>query len=362
MRILLLGEYSGFFKNLKSGLLKLGHEVTLLANGDEFKQIKGADAPLNKNLSQSFFKKVYRKMFEPFFDKRLYQDYDAVLLINTEVFYPKVMGRVLKKLKKHNKKVFLSSCGYDLAIYKAFLEGKFEYYMFENNYKTVNRFNGPSWKKFNERETEFKLIDKYIDCVIPTAYDYIVGYKRKYCPIILLPIDCDETKFNENKVNDKVVFFHGLNREEEKGTKYIVEALNMLKEKYPDDVEVIVDGKMPYDKYVQVMNKANVVLDQCKSYWYGMNAIIAMAQGKVVCSGARDESLAEVNISREECPVIEIKPNAEFIFKKLEQLVLHKEKIPELGRKSRAYVEKYHECQVVAQQYINVFNKEEEKV
>ena len=37
MKILLLGEYSGLFNSLKEGLVELGHNVTLISDGDGFK-------------------------------------------------------------------------------------------------------------------------------------------------------------------------------------------------------------------------------------------------------------------------------------------------------------------------------------
>ena len=37
MKILLLGEYSAIHKNLREGLISLGHEVNLASNGDGWK-------------------------------------------------------------------------------------------------------------------------------------------------------------------------------------------------------------------------------------------------------------------------------------------------------------------------------------
>lgn len=37
-KILLLGEYSGLYHNLKQGLQELGADVTLAANGDAWKK------------------------------------------------------------------------------------------------------------------------------------------------------------------------------------------------------------------------------------------------------------------------------------------------------------------------------------
>ena len=42
LSILLVGEFSGFYVNLKEGLKALGHNVLLLANQDGWKKIKGA--------------------------------------------------------------------------------------------------------------------------------------------------------------------------------------------------------------------------------------------------------------------------------------------------------------------------------
>lgn len=46
MRILLLGDYSGFFVNLKDGLVELGHDVSLATAGDGFKRISNSDLPM----------------------------------------------------------------------------------------------------------------------------------------------------------------------------------------------------------------------------------------------------------------------------------------------------------------------------
>lgn len=46
MKVLLLGEFSGLYRYLKQGLLELGIDTTLAANGDLWKNIGGADFPL----------------------------------------------------------------------------------------------------------------------------------------------------------------------------------------------------------------------------------------------------------------------------------------------------------------------------
>ena len=354
MKVLLIGEYSGFFSNLKQGLKELGINVTLIANYDGFKKIGGADYSLYNESKKSIIYKVYSRLIKPLFYGPFYRKYDCVILINMEVFNPWIIERVLKKIKKRSNKILLSSCGYDYALYKAFIRGRFDYYMFDSNYQTMDRFSGRFFKKYTLNGKEDKLIDKYIDLVVPTAYEYRIGYESKVSKIVLLPFNYKEIKLMDNKVDGKIVFFHGITREKEKGTEFIVEALNRLQSKYPDNVEIVVDGKMPYERYKNVIKRANVIIDQCKSYWYGMNALISLSLGKVVLSGARDESLNALEMKRSECPIIPIEPNADDIFEKLESIVLGDVDIVSLGKKGREYVEKYHDYVSIAKQYLEI--------
>ena len=357
MRFLLLGEFSGFFLNLKKGLERMGHQVVLYADGDGFKNIPGADDRLYKP-SKSFITKVFRLTIGPFFDKRLSQDYDAVLIINLGLFEPFVVRHILKKMRKHNKKLFLSSCGYDYALLKAFRSGKFEYYMFDENLNSLPRYSHLRWRLYDHFANEEKNIKRYINIVIPTAYDYTLGYNdSSISKVIPLPLDCDSIDYSENSVSDKIIIFHGINRELEKGTKYIREAMLRLKERYPDLVEIVFEGNMPYKDYLQLLRKVNIVVDQCKGFFYGMNACIAMAMGKVVLCGINEESMNAIGTTKDECPVVPIKRDADVIFQRLESIVTNPTIIEELGRKGRQYVEKYHDSIKVALQYEKIFKE-----
>ena len=57
MRILLVGEYSRLHNSLKEGLQALGHEVTLVSTGDEFKNFP-SDVLLKRKYDSGISKKV----------------------------------------------------------------------------------------------------------------------------------------------------------------------------------------------------------------------------------------------------------------------------------------------------------------
>ena len=53
MRILLIGEYSRLHNSLKEGLLHLGHDVTLVGDGDDFKNYP-VDYSIDSKISKYF--------------------------------------------------------------------------------------------------------------------------------------------------------------------------------------------------------------------------------------------------------------------------------------------------------------------
>ena len=100
--------------------------------------------------------------------------------------------------------------------------------------------------------------------IIPTFYDYTEPWALHKDSVennTFAQIQLQSNLFPRKK--DRVIFFHGLNSECKKGTKYIRKALENIQQKYTNDVEVIIDGYMPQEKYLALMKKADVVIDQC---------------------------------------------------------------------------------------------------
>lgn len=335
MKVLLLGEFSGFYKYLREGLQQIGVDVQWYAGGDGFKQINGMDGDITGHTGI----KLIDKILYPFFLVRRFRGYDIVQIVNPLIFSPRINARLIRTIKKKNKLLVVSAVGTDYSVY-AYQQKEnkeYGYYLLDDcddydiYYQEECRYT-----------RDYEAVMKYCDAIIPGSYEYALAYKNhpKVLPIIRYPINFDTIAYRENTVGDKVIFFHGLNREKFKGTKYIREAMEELKKKYPNEVEIIIDGRMPFDKYLEVMQKANVIIDQCKSYGQGINALIAMAQGKVVLSGAEEEAI-DADIT-DECPVWNIKPNKEQIFSVLEEVLLNRQNITEWGRRSREYIEKYY--------------------
>lgn len=370
MRILIIGEYSGFAKNLSIGLKSLGHSTLTFTWGDGFKKIKQDDAVFLdcsnyhigkiqirgswrlKSFLQSF--RLMHKVYS--FDK----DYlfDVILVVNAaflrkqcRFWNPRFSKSMLCHLLKENdmSNIYLSACGND--------------YVYDSYMRNLEKISTYEIRKYEAGLTRelgfFHYYTEYIKKVIPICYDYAVAYRNspldkgiKLYTTIPLPIDASNIN-PSNILSERIVIFHGINRPE-KGTKIIMQAMYMLKDKYPNEVDILAKGKMPIDEYLKLMSLVNIVIDQCHSYSYGMNALYAMAMGKVVLSGNEPECSQEYGIS--DIPVINIHPNVNQIYFELEKLILHKEKLVEIGKKTREFIEKFHNPKRIAELYISAFN------
>ena len=359
MKVLLLGEYSGFYKNLYSGLKKLDVDVTWASNGDSWKKIGGASETIYKwDPNASKLSKFKMAGLDPLFDKRFF-NYDIVQAVNPILFWSYINNIIVQRIIRHNNRFFVNAAGDDYFLFKAWENGKYyKYYIYDDNPELVSKWSGGIQSWFDIRSC--KQIMAKADGIIPIIpYEYEVPYnnfsnKRK---CILLPVNIDEIEYNENNIkNDKIVFFHGINRVKDKGSNYIIAAMKLIQEKYPNDVECIIANRMPYNQYWNAIKNANVIIDQCKGYGYGVNAIISMAKGKVVMSGAEKDMLNAGHLDN--CPIINILPNVQQICNEMEKIIAKRKDIfPNVGFLGRQYVELNHNYLTIAKQYLDEWKK-----
>ena len=345
MKVLLLGEFSGLHRFLKEGLNELGVETQLVADGDGWKKISGGDDCLNRDQN---IVQIYKKAIR-------YSGYDVVQLINTSIFPTIINSSLIGRLSRLNNCMSLVAAGGDYRLVCSYKQGCFEYYLFDYDKSFLKKYDVKSIKGIAHIYNDIK-VEKTVDVIIPNMYEYMVGYKAtKRTPVIPLPINVKNIEYRENIVKKKLCLFHGINRPLEKGTPFIFEALKRLEDNYPNDVKVITCERLPYDEYVEVMRETNVLIDQCCGYGYGINACIALAQGKAVLSCNSEENKQAMGVT--DCPILPIVPNPDQIYQQLLWLLEHRNQIPLLGYKSRKYVEDIHDNIMIAQRYIEAWKQ-----
>ena len=71
-----------------------------------------------------------------------------------------------------------------------------------------------------------------------------------------------------------------------KGTRFIESAFKKLENSKFHNHEFVIKGQLPLKQYLKEIESSTIIVDQCFSRSYGMNALYAMSLGKVVLSGA----------------------------------------------------------------------------
>lgn len=355
MKILLIGEFSGLQNELKSGLLSLGHEVTLAAASDFYKKYP---ADINLGYGENIFSYKLRQLIYPFLNLNKFTGYDVVHVVN---FYtiPRLVKLnlfLLNFLKKNNGILTLSGAGDD-PFFVNYSEKTMRYSPIPWDEK-IDRGGKNHYMRTSEQILAMHECMKIIDRVIPIMFEYYstfveAGYSEKTVKPIPIPINVSKFKASYLE-SDKLIFFHGLNRPGFKGTFLIKEAFDRLTANYPNDVECIVDGRMAFEDYIKVLSKTNVSVDQVFSYSLAMNALYSMVQGKVVCGGAETEST--ILYGGELPPVFNLQPNSNDIYDTFVNILEQKNNLIQISNSSRLFVENYHDGSKVAQQYINCWN------
>ncbi len=356
MRILLFGEYSGLFNSLKKGLLEEGHEVTTASDGNGYKNFpRDVDWKSNPKLGRIQHIVELSKLFQ---QRSLLKGYDVVLMISPSVFsrYRLVNKPVADFLIKNNGKVFLSGAGMTPVVAQYWFNSSDKYH----GYLVGNIEDNPSLGKrlhADAAKWEYELLDM-INGYIPIWYEYAQPFKNhpKFTKTLRIPIDLSDHKYVPNVIKDKIVFFHGVpSRVHAKGTPYIQEAFSKMRDKYEDKAEFICAGGLPFNEYMNLVARTNVILDDANSCSIAMNGLFSLAKGKIVMGGA--EPIANKELGLEWNPVYNLCPNVDQICSCIEDVINKKEQIKEMGLKGRRFVEQYHDCRDVAKQYVEIFEK-----
>jgi glycosyltransferase involved in cell wall biosynthesis len=354
MRVLLLGEFSALHKNLKEGLVALGHDVTIASAGDGWKRIEG-DIDLGSS-KKKLIRKI-EKLYKLIKAIPKFKNYDVVQFV-APVLFPRFLGLnsfIVNYIFEHNKKIFLVGAGCNDSATSDFLEANFKY---PQLYEEIKKSNPSMWSQTPEGRKYNDWFLSKCNGFIPIMYEYAQGYRdigySKLCPTIPIPINIDKIQYEDNIFGEKLVVFHGLNREGVKGTPIIREAMEKLQRDYPNEVECVIDGKMPLDVYLNFLGRVNVIIDQAYSVSIGVNGVYNLAMGKVVVGGGEQEFLDEFKL--QSSPLIPIEPAVEDIYNQLEIIIKKKDKIRNMGRVSRNFAEQVHDYRKVAQQYVDAWN------
>jgi len=373
MRILLVGEYSRLHNSLKEALARLGHEVTIVGNGDGFKNYPvdhNIDARFSKSKIPNLFRQVVFRIFKYDFAKMengirfklllpKLKGYDIVQLIS-ETPVQTSLGfeySLLKKLRAQNRKMIMLSSGTDTLFMQAVKDKKFRYSLLDEYIKNptvIEEYRHVLQSLESKYKKHYQKMLRLVSGVIATDIDYAIGLEGKpeFLGMVPNPVNVDKAPFTSMEISGTIVIFHGINRlnYHKKGNAYFEKALDIIRQKYPGKVRVITAESLPYDEYISLYNEAHIVLDQVNAYDQGYNALEAMAKGKVVFTGAEKEFSDYYQLT--ERVAVNALPNVDSIVKELSFLIENPSEIIAMGKRARAFIEKEHDYIAIAEKYL----------
>lgn len=367
MKILLLGEYSNVHWTLAEGLRTLGHEVTVVSDGDRWKNYP-RDIDLRRRSLSTLHTLHYLWQLHRLWPRL--EGYDVVQLINP-VFIDLRAERILpyyERLRRQNGRLFLGAFGIDKPWVEeglkpdTFRYSDFYLYGQPRLYPEAEQMRR-DWL-LGPKGTLYDHIAHDCDGIISGLYEYhrchLSHYAHKLCHI---PFPIHRARVSPVQPHPEypgIRFFIGIQRHRSryKGTDLMLRALQRLKTLHPKAMEIVQVENVPYARYQQLMDTSDVLLDQLYSYTPGMNGLLAMAKGLVLVGGGEEEHyqlLGEPTLR----PILNVQPSEEDVVQQIEQrLLAHPDDLRQLSLDSLTYIGRWHDHIRVAQQYLDFWRAE----
>jgi glycosyltransferase involved in cell wall biosynthesis len=362
MKILLMGDASNFHHSLSLGLRKAGHDVVVASNGSRWMDTE-RDIDLHRSHGK-FGGMVYWLTLQ--MKKSLFTGFDVVSIVNP-IFIeqrPKRNKIFFDYLKQNNKKIFLTALGTDPFYVEECLDInsplRYSEWRIGNNTGPLQLSDKGAVNRWLSTQLVQECHHVYdnLDGAVTALYEYQCSVSKHLPKEKVayggIPIDTDAIQPIALPDNpDKIKFFLGMHsyRQAEKGTDRLLAVAKRIVDAYPDKCELEIVRNLPYNEYLGRMRNAHVVLDQLYSYTPATNALIAMAMGLNVVSGAEPEYYDFIGEDKLH-PIINAIPDDEELYHTLEDIVTHPEYLARRGRESREFVVKHNSLSVVSNRFI----------
>jgi len=367
MKILLLGEASYLHNTLKKGLLERGHRVILASDGNGWHN-SPRDIDLRRDIQRwgklSGLLVLWRILTHLF----SFCGNDIVQVHNYQFvpLKPPCNKLIFRLLKLTNRKVVKGCWGDDPQIFKMQAEGIPTY---SDTYWNGHLQNIEANKERIAEQMIPSLVDcwQYIsihaDALIPCLYEYYLcyhtpGYQERL-HYISLPMEVPTTYEGNIKCKGKVIkVLVGLQPKREflKGALKIARFVEIVAKRHPGKIDIRYVEGAPYDEYCRMIDEADVLVDQFYSYTPSMNSLAAMVRGTVVIGGGEEEYYQFIG-EQQLRPIINVSPeypddeNVSII----EETFFTDGKLFDLSCQSINFVRKYHDYQIVAGKYEQLY-------
>jgi len=248
-------------------------------------------------------------------------------------------------LKMLGKKVGVISTGSDIRSYNQLIKDVEDAGLYTHK-KYLEEFvkeSNPIDEAVNRTRAE--KIQKYSDCVFtrPNMAQHLQDYN-----LYNVPIDIGDLEFRDNNRNNPHII-HAPSNRATKGTKYVCDAIEKLREEgYDFKFELVED--LPNREFRKKLTHSDIVIDQLILPGHGLLAVEAMATGNAVVGSA----VPGFNGHPEEVPIMTAAPDT--IYERLRYLIENEDEKNNLISRGRKYVKNHHDYMDVARDILDGLN------
>lgn len=359
MKILFIGDYSNLHATLAKELRVKGHEVTLISDRGGYMDTH-SDIFLDR---KSGLKGSIGYLFQLFNLLPDLKGYDVVQLVNSNFLKlrPGKIKYFFDRIRQQNGSMFLSLAGNDYYFVKACHDAKiFRFSEFKIGDNPTEFLETVPQRMYGWISEANKRWSEYLYEKINGAMSVLPEYDMAARPVLgdrlvftNLPIDLSSLPYSPLKYDGVLKLFIGMRggMEIQKGTKYLLTISKELEREMPGKIEVECVRNLPLKDYLEKMKQSHIVLDQFYSYSPGMNALQAMALGKVAGTGAQKEYYEYLD-NPEERPIFSLSPLERDTKERLGELAVDPSPLYEMSRQGRKLVEEHNEVSKVTDKFI----------
>jgi glycosyltransferase involved in cell wall biosynthesis len=144
------------------------------------------------------------------------------------------------------------------------------------------------------------------------------------------------------------VILHAPSSRRRKGTEHVIAACEGL------DADLVLVEGLHHEEAFARYREADIVVDQLNAGWYGLLAIECMALGKPVVTFLHDEAVRRTEDAfGTRVPIVAA--TKDDLRARLEPLVASAAERRRIGEESRAYIERVHDLERVADRLLDLY-------
>ncbi|MFS8083526.1 MAG: glycosyltransferase [Ginsengibacter sp.] len=329
------GTQAGLFAQ---GLRDAGIDALSVSSSDPFKRKIDIELVQGNSYIEKIFTKSWNwiRRFYWFFRYNTFHFYFGTTLFPNQKDLP--LYRFFKK------KVVMEYLGYDVQLYQNSLD-KYEITNIKY-YKPQDISLTDDTIKKARLKSESRYLNKKLVCA-PYISEFVQG-----STVLPLAIELNEYEYSPKEIpGDEIVIMHAPTSRENKGTSFIMQAIGQLRGE-GFNIRTLLIENISHDKLKSKYLDCDIFIDQILAGWYGTASIEAMALGRPTVCFIRDSYFEYIDFG-EDIPIINANPST--IYQVLLKTIQEKHLLPEIGKKSREFVEKVHDLNVVTNKLINIY-------